>query len=604
MPKRASTLTRGGAEAGWPPQKIHTDAGSRRELAGLVASTHYAGELDDVNAVAYAPDGVLATSDGSTVSLWNTDHPASPVRLGMLSDAGELAGPQAFSPDGRTLVVVGLESDPVLWDVSDRAHPVRVATLTTEYGAASAAFSPDGHTVGAYDGIGNYALWDVTDPARPSLLTTIADDDRPSAGLAFSPDGRTMVTASDPSSVWDIADRSHPQLLATLDDPGASPTSLAFSPHSPELAVGRSDGTVSRWDLQYPENPHFLYRLTGTDGGVSSVVFSSDGRLLAAGDEQGKTTLWDVSGPEIPWRLASMPGIKRHAWTAFSPDGGTLATAAGGRAILWRTTRPIAPDRLVTMPGYRAQVDAVAYGPDGTSMATDETDGTTLLWDVRDPAHPVRRATLSTHGPASWVAFSADGRTVAAAQRNGQVTLTDVTDPTHRTVIDPPSKARYLVLSPDGRTLATVGSTVTLWDLATSGHPTQLAVLDDFETTSPRSVAFSPDSRTITGSDRTNSLVLWDITDRSAPVRLSTGATHLKANAVAFSPVGHTLATDNTLWDVTDRAHPHLLTTLTDGFAGQSLAFSPDGRTFAAATAPLQQSGTSVIGPSRSTRPR
>jgi hypothetical protein len=59
--------------------------------------------------------------------------------------------------------------------------------------------------------------------------------------------------------------------------------------------------------------------------------------------------------------------------------------------------------------------------------------------------------------------------------------------------------------------------------------------------------------------------------------------------SVAFSPDGHTLATDNAdkpiiLWDLADRTHPHQLgQPLTDSVG--SVAFSPDGRTLATGSA-------------------
>src|SRR5262249_57310405 len=71
---------------------------------------------------------------------------------------------------------------------------------------------------------------------------------------------------------------------------------------------------------------------------------------------------------------------------AFGPDGTWLATAAGrigsgdNTARLWdaRTGQ-----ELVAFRGHRAPVSSVAFGPDGTRLATASWDNTARLWDAR-----------------------------------------------------------------------------------------------------------------------------------------------------------------------------------------------------------------------------
>ncbi len=72
---------------------------------------------------------------------------------------------------------------------------------------------------------------------------------------------------------------------------------------------------------------------------------------------------------------------------------------------------------------------SVAFAPDGTTLATGDTDGTVILWDLTDPAQPRRLGQpLTGHtGPVYSVAFAPDGTTLATGGDDGTVILWDLT---------------------------------------------------------------------------------------------------------------------------------------------------------------------------------
>ena len=86
----------------------------------------------------------------------------------------------------------------LLWDITDPAKPRRLGDPFVGHAAAvlSAAFTPDGRTMVTADLLGTILLWDVTDPTRPRRL------DEPPGGptrvvvaTAFSPDGALLAAA-------------------------------------------------------------------------------------------------------------------------------------------------------------------------------------------------------------------------------------------------------------------------------------------------------------------------------------------------------------------------------------------------------------------------
>src|SRR4051812_26099442 len=64
---------------------------------------------------------------------------------------------------------------------------------------------------------------------------------------------------------------------------------------------------------------------------------------------------------------------------AFAPDGQTLASAGkDGTARLW----PLTGGSPVTLTGHTEAVLSVAFRPDGARVATGSTDRTARLWDA------------------------------------------------------------------------------------------------------------------------------------------------------------------------------------------------------------------------------
>jgi WD40 repeat protein len=300
-----------------------------------------------------------------------------------------------------------------------------------------------------------------------------------------------------------------------------------------------------------------------------------------------------------------LAGHTDNVWAvAFSPDGHTLASGSRDQTVrLWNVTDPAHPTPLgQPLTGHTNDVNAVAFSPDGHTLASGSRDHTVRLWNVTDPAHPTPLGQpLTGHTDnVNAVAFSPDGHTLASGSFDHTVRLWNVTDPAHPTPLGQPltrhtDNVFTVVFSPDGHTLASGGAdhTVRLWNIADPAHPTPLGPPLTGHTATVIAVAFSPDGHILTSGSDDDTVRLWNVTDPAHPTPLGqplTGHSNT-VEAVAFSPDGHTLASgsnDHTvlLWNVTDPGRPTPLGPALTGHTNpvEAVAFSPDGHTLASSS--------------------
>jgi WD40 repeat protein len=290
--------------------------------------------------------------------------------------------------------------------------------------------------------------------------------------VAFSPDGKILaVTGGDPVgevALWNIA--AGRQIAVRMVPGPFEVDAVAFSPDGKTLATGADDGAVTLWGPVTGRVRAIGTFAAGTPSGtpVGTLAFSPDGKMLVMGNADA-TTVWDVATRR---QVARFP-LAAYS-LAFSADGKTLALVGDGDVELCDLDTHQVTATLTT--GYEGWVSAVAFSPDGKTLATSSYDGMTTLWDI--PARHLT-ATLSpvqadlyakNQGNPALVAFRPGGKSFVSGS-DGTLTLWDVAKRRATATLVSTRSARWtaMAISPDGKTVAAVpedGYGVGLWRLS------------------------------------------------------------------------------------------------------------------------------------------
>jgi WD40 repeat protein len=154
----------------------------------------------------------------------------------------------------------------------------------------------------------------VWDAASGRELRTLSGHTGGVVSVAFSPDGKTIVSGSrdDTVKLWDTASGRE---LRTLSGHTGSVDSVAFSPDGKTVVSGSVDDTVKLWDAASGGE---LRTLSGHTAGVDSTVFSPDGKTVVSGSSDGTVRIWDT---ETGKELAQFVGFSDGEWVCITPDG-------------------------------------------------------------------------------------------------------------------------------------------------------------------------------------------------------------------------------------------------------------------------------------------
>jgi WD40 repeat protein len=212
-----------------------------------------------------------------------------------------------------------------------------------------------------------------------------ADAQQPLRAIAFSPDGRTLVTGGDLGVVhsWD-SDTG--QAVTSYVGHTGPIFALAYASDD-ELVSGSADKSAALWNV----NPSWqLERVIGDIADPSvfvdrvvAVDFSDDGRLLATGggvpSRSGEIKIFNVADGSL---VHAIPEAHTDCVNAveFSPDGLFLASAASDKYV--KKFDVATGTQLIQMEGHTEHVLGVSWRAGGRMLASCGADGTIRTWNA------------------------------------------------------------------------------------------------------------------------------------------------------------------------------------------------------------------------------
>jgi WD40 repeat protein len=467
----------------------------------------------EVLAVAFGPDGrAVATAGGrerGDARVWDLSL-GNPLG-GPLTHAGSILA-VAVSPDGRRVATAGRDHMARLWD-AHTGEPIGNA-LPHGGDVNAVTFTPDSQNL-VSGGDDSSALFWHAETGKPVIRESVVGP-KPGIRMKF----QFSVGLRDQDFMfgfgnrdWGMGEKKHPggpfwgpargKSNSRRSGDDAAVFALAFSPEGKKLVTAGRNGNAILWDdLRGEVVSKMALRETAPrrpDGPPSTATlfaaaFSLDGRLLALGGEDGAVRLWDATkrydpGAVLARMQKARPEERARLWheansgrlacgplqhggevvaLAFSPDGKLLLTGCSdGTGRLWDvvTGKPRLPLK------HRGAVVAVAFSPDGQTFVTGSWDGAARVWKTADgtPACPP----LAHQGKVLAVTFSRDGRTVLTGSEDWTARLWDAAT---GQPIGPPlrhqDQVRAVAFRPDGRAAVTAGDDRAgrLWPVPTAAE--------------------------------------------------------------------------------------------------------------------------------------
>jgi WD40 repeat protein len=423
---------------------------------------------DALSAVAFSRDySQVGAAAGKIVKVWNTNDGKELLRL---LHPGEVRC-LSFGADRTKLATGCVDQRARIWDGTSgkelqffsHTGPVHAVALSNNNTSLLSAGTENAAVVHAI-----------------AIVRAVPASAAPVRALGLAPGGQVLTGGDDRVvHLWNVNSGVSERTFVSSE---GSVRAIAVARNGLLIATGGTDRNVRVYSLADAK----LQGIFKTPGAVLSLAFNPNGQTLAAACDAKSTVTWNVifrpgqaAAAEFGKAGQTFPQAGPVTGVTFAADNVTIFTASVDRSVkAWK----LAADGPTKNFGHGNYVDAVAFNPAGTQLATGGHEGIIRIWDV------------------------------AKGQQLRQINA-------H---IAPPAPAPIycLAYSPDGKQLVS-GSydrSLKLWDAASGALVKEFRAYKEKEFEKGHRdgvfcVAFSPDAKSIVSGSSDHAIKVWNVAD-------------------------------------------------------------------------------------------
>ncbi len=362
--------------------------------------------------VAFSPDGALLAVRNHVLdaATGETVHTIPSGAFGFSADGTRLA----VGTPGNGVQVFDTRDWSQPFDLPKRGgHPKSVVK--------DIAFTADSSRVVTLTGLGALDEWDATDGRHLRHIDAKRDGFATALALSLSPEGERAIvlsrgTKTSDATLWGLADGA---AIASTVGSVTGTYDVAFNGDEARLVTCEAEQDLVVVTID-PAGSSEVARLPGLGSKYAWTRFSPDGSMLWSRDATGMSLVRVADGSNVlPARFKAnhadlspdgehivaytgmgllagplADGAPEFELTVSDPSVGSsdipMALSPGGRylAVTAYTTRILelwavgGRQRLARLDGHARAVKAMAFSPDGRTLATASNDGTVVLWDL------------------------------------------------------------------------------------------------------------------------------------------------------------------------------------------------------------------------------